>query len=59
MKISVKLSYDEELFLLKLVPPLVAALLFFVVGSVLIDVKSGLIAGGVMGCFYGLRVLFW
>ena len=59
MKINVKLSYDEETILLKLGVVVSIFLLFFVVASLLIDVKSGLIVGVIMGTFFGLRVLLW
>ena len=59
MKINVKLSYDEETILLKLGVVASIFLLFFVVASLLIDVKSGLIVGVIMGTFFGLRVLLW
>ena len=53
------MSFETELFLIRCSVVVGCFLIFFVPASLLIDLKSGLIAGCVGGVYGFIRQLFW
>ena len=56
MKINIELSEGEKVTLWSVGFPIFVALMFFLVGWAVSSVRTGIIAGIVMGLFYGVRI---